>query len=155
MKTRILKKILPGVAALLAFTGAGTLSGCDDGDAPAATVIGTWTVAKTEGYEIIDGQKDTFWDTYESGQYTMQFDLDETGVEIFKEKNEVPDYKPFTYKYAASPGWLLLTYKGEQQTYDYEVENLTSTMFVISRKSGDKDGVNETFIRYYMNRIKK
>ncbi len=126
-----MKKLFFCAAALLAAI---SFSACSDDDetnltATPDTIAGTWQIVHEEGWEIYDGEKDTWSENYpdEEGWYwAYTFDKSGSYVETVYENNEVSYTENGTY--SISDNTLTLKAYGESSTR--EITKLTESKLV-------------------------
>ncbi len=135
----IMKKLFFCAAALLAAI---SFAACSDDDETNLTatpdnIAGTWKIVHEEGWEIYDGEKDTWSFDYpdEDGRYiTTTFNKNGTWTSTEYEYDDYEDKNYTEYKtgsYSISDDTLTIKEDYSNESYIYEIKKLTKSELVL------------------------
>ncbi len=136
-----MKKLLFYAAALLAAI---SFSACSDDDeeptlpATPGNIAGTWQSVSATGFEIYDGQKETWSENYpdENGcYYTYTFNKNGTYTATDHEYDEFEgayiQHKTGSYSISGNTFIIVENYDNESHKYEYKIKKLTKSELVL------------------------
>ena len=152
-KLQTMKKIYYFLMA--AFAVMCVCSSCtkdDDGNVDSKSLVGVWKLVLDEGYEICDGEKEEWKETYgDDESVIVTFNADGTGSEVYDGQ-----YEEYTERF----NWKLDGNKLSLKYADYDevsmgrVEKLTSTTLVTVYEWKSADGTEKEYAKTTFTRIK-
>lgn len=121
----------------------------------ANAIVGTWKCVKCEGYEIYDGEKNEWNETYDdpNDYWGLIFNANGTGTDYYYYEGETDS---FDIEWTLSGKKLKISFYEEEsyETDEYEVESLTSTQLVIVEYWESEDGREKEMEKYTYSRVK-
>ena len=141
------------MAAVAVMCVCSSCSKDEDGDVDSKSIVGTWNLVSDEGYEIYNGKKEEWKETYGGDKYRIiTFNADGMGSEVYRYEYIEDTYK-FNWKLNGNK--LSIKYAGDDGVVaEWRVEKLTSTTLVVAYEWISSDGsIGEHTIRTF-TRIK-
>jgi len=138
----IMKKLFFCAAALLAAI---SFSACSDDDEPnlpltPESIAGTWQCTHEDGWEIYDGEKDTWSDNYpdEEGWYaTCSFDENGSFTQSEYDNDKIDYTGNGTYSISGNKLTIKIKY---EDAHTFEIKKLTGSQLVLFDKGADSYG---------------
>ena len=122
----------------------------DDGKIDSNSIVGTWKAVSDEGYEIYDGEKDEWKDTYGDDEYfTVTFNANGTGVTVDIYDGETYEDE-FTWNLSGNN--LSIKFAGQIEEVG-KVESLTSTTLVVVYEWVSSDGKEKEYNKTTFTRV--
>ena len=140
------------MAAVAVMCVCSSCSKDEDGDVDSKSIVGTWNLVLEEGYEIYDGEKEEWKETYGGDKSRIiTFNADGPGSEVYRYEY-IEDTDRFNWKLNGNK--LSIKYAGDDDVEELRVEKLTSTTLVVAYEWISSDGsIGEHTIRT-LTRIK-
>ena len=119
------------MAAVAVMCVCSSCSKDEDGDVDSKSIVGTWNLVSDEGYEIYNGKKEEWKETYGGDKYRIiTFNADGMGSEVYRYEYIEDTYK-FNWKLNGNK--LSIKYAGDDGVVaEWRVEKLTSTTLVVA-----------------------
>jgi len=135
-----MKRFFFFAAALLAALSFTACSDDDETNLPITpdNIVGTWQIVHQEGWEIYDGEKETWSEDYsnEDGWYwTISFDTNNSYVETEYDNGKVYDMNNGTYSISGNTITLNDSYEPTTQ----EIKKLTESELIWTHKYADEE----------------
>ncbi len=135
-----MKKLFFCTAALLAAISFAACSDDDETNLPVtpASIAGTWQLVHSQGWEIYDGEKET-WSEYYSDEdgwcWTISFDTNNSYVETEYDNGMVYDTNNGTYSISGNT----ITLNDFYEPTTYEIKKLTESKLIRTYKYADEE----------------
>ena len=140
------------MAAVAVMCVCSSCSKDEDGDVDSKSIVGTWNLVLEEGYEIYDGEKEEWKETYGGDEsLIITFNADGTGSEVYRYEY-IEDTDKFNWKLNGNK--LSIKYAGDDDVEELRVEKLTSTTLVVAYEWISSDGMEKEYNKTTFTRIK-